>query len=378
MMLAGGAALAGAPVSLRARRAVVAVRACFVGDCAAMPVHWLYDDAALREALQGQLEAPEFFSRPSCPYYDCKRHPGHYALGQPSPYGEEALALADCLEQGGLDLPSPDAWAQSLYAWSKQYGGRKNACTRLFEHNMDTLVAEGVASVFPRCGALDSEANALWKVPLLCARYAAAPPDLLRDKVRVAVRVHQNTDASEQFAQALARMLRAALHGAELAAAVDAARTDAPPAVKDALDLAVRGAIASAAPDAAGHAALHGYLAALAEHLFAARPGLQPESKPFLAKSCALPASFILAVKIVLDTDVMLKAHGAHFDALTWALRRNIMAGGDQCGRVALVAALVAAATNKDVPLHWQDKTSAALLKRIDKLAHGLAAKGKL
>ncbi len=54
------------------------------------------------------------------------------------------------------------------------------------------------------------------------------------------------------------------------------------------------------------------------------------------------------------------------------------MAGGDQCGRVALVAALVAAATNKDVSLHWQDKTSAALLKRVDKLAHSLAAEGKL
>jgi hypothetical protein len=85
-----------------------------------------------------------------------------------------------------------------------------------------------------------------------CSARAAAPPDLLRDKVRVAVRVHQNTDVSEQLAQALARMLRAALHGAELAAAVDAARTDAPHAVKDALDLAARGAIASAVPDAAG------------------------------------------------------------------------------------------------------------------------------
>jgi hypothetical protein len=353
-----GAHAAAADAASAADRAVNCVCAAAVGDAATMPSHWIYDAAKLSMLHAAAPGTPEFLSPPSCPFYSSAQFPGHYALGQPSPYGEEALALAEHLEGNGLELGDGEAFARSLHLWVKGYSGRKNGCSKQFEANMDELSKGGAtARCFPACGANDSEANALWKVPLLAARYSRAPDYL--SKVAQAVRAHQNTDGAEEFALSFAKMLRAALDGAKLPVAVAAGRASAPPAVAAALDKALKGTIASAAQD--GEPALRDWLAGLGKAL----------GTPY-ATSCAFPQSFIVAVKVVMDA-VTVHAERPDVDLLAYAVRRNLMVGGDQCGRVALVAGLVGACGHP-IPAGWAERTKG--LDRLAQLAAALQAKG--
>jgi hypothetical protein len=237
---------------------------------------------------------------------------------------------------------------------------------------MDTLLASGSTTFFPSCGAEDSEANAFWKVPLIAARYGAGPEETYLRKVSEAVRTHQNTEKSEKFALAYSRMLRAALHGANLVQAVEAAREGAPDFVLEALNKGISGRITSVG--AAGDDIMQAYLNTLAsDYLF--QDGMKPEMKPYLAKSCSLPASFIVSVKVILDTATLQQHKGQDFDAFKFALRRNMMIGGDQCGRTAFIAGLVAAC-GAPVPQEWVSKTK--VYSHVSKLASALATAGCL
>ncbi len=356
---ASGAQAAAADAASAAGRAVNCVCSAAVGDAATMPSHWIYDAGKLSALHAASPGTPEFFAQPSCPFYNSTQFPGHYALGQPSPYGEEALALADYVEGNGLEFTDGEGFARSLHRWVKSYSGRKNGCSKQFESNMDDLLGKGGASAhcFPACGANDAEANSLWKVPLLAARYSRAPDYL--SKVSQAVRVHQNTDGAEEFALSFAKMLRAALDGAKLPVAVAAGRASAPPAVAAALDKALKGTIASAAQD--GEQGLRDWVAALGKAL----------GTPY-ATSCAYPQSFIVAVKIVMDA-VTVHSERPETDLMAYAVRRNLMVGGDQCGRVALVAGLVGACGHP-IPAGWAERTKG--LDRLAKLAAALQAKG--
>ena len=67
----------------------------FVADAATMPLHWIYDTAALAAKVDGG--EPAFFEPPSCPFYN-------YEPGRLSPYGDEALALLESVvKRGGIE-----------------------------------------------------------------------------------------------------------------------------------------------------------------------------------------------------------------------------------------------------------------------------------
>lgn len=57
-------------------RAKNAVIGSFAADAAAMPLHWIYDHSKINAILGEHITAPEFFGKPSCPFYDSARNPG--------------------------------------------------------------------------------------------------------------------------------------------------------------------------------------------------------------------------------------------------------------------------------------------------------------
>jgi hypothetical protein len=71
------------------RRIVGAVVGAACADAASMSTHWVYDMAKLATMLAGDKDAA-FLDPPADAFYS-------YALGSPSPYGQQAQALLQCL-----------------------------------------------------------------------------------------------------------------------------------------------------------------------------------------------------------------------------------------------------------------------------------------
>lgn len=107
---------------MQAYRALVGA---FVADAACMPTHWVYDHSKLyKEVLKGNKDTPEFHSPTADAFYSTKDFPGHYQVGQPSPYGEQAVMLVKYLATHGAKVDAEE-FAKALLSWAKSYTGRK-------------------------------------------------------------------------------------------------------------------------------------------------------------------------------------------------------------------------------------------------------------
>jgi hypothetical protein len=76
-----------------------------VGDVATMPVHWIYEEKKLHDALV-DTPKPEFNLALSCPFYSSEEFPNHYDKGQCSPYGEQLVVLLHLVRSnnGNVDM----------------------------------------------------------------------------------------------------------------------------------------------------------------------------------------------------------------------------------------------------------------------------------
>lgn len=334
---------------------LAALEATFIADAASSGVEWIYDFDKLKEVLQGHWDKPEFHEPPACPFYDSAKFPGHYEAGMPSPYAEECLALLSFMDENGGDFAQGSAFAKSLDRWAKAYKGRKNHATILFEENMAKLHSSGDDDLYPRCGADDAQANAFWKVAPLCTRYADEPLKLMQ-AVEVAVRTHQNKDPSAAFAMSFARILLAAAKGSPIEKAVAAGKEDADAETTKWIDRALNDQISSI--EDASPQAMQDYITALAKDI-------APETKPFMAKSCGFPWSLIIGLKLALDAVKMQALQGGpdKFDAFSWAVRQNIHVGGDCCGRVPIVAGILACAGHRP-DKSWEPRVTTLPLVR--------------
>mmetsp|Transcript_22693 Transcript_22693/g.42466 ORF Transcript_22693/g.42466 Transcript_22693/m.42466 type:complete len:353 (-) Transcript_22693:75-1133(-) len=346
----------------REQRAMDGVLGVFVADAASMGLHWIYDNEQLMKKLGTRREAPEFFSPPSCPFYSSEENPGHYEAGMSSPYGEEALALLDYMDAEGGEFADANAFAASLYNWSKNFKGYKNMCTKQFQANMDKLTEQGASEFFPACGSNDAQANLFFKIPLLVVKYGS-DQDTLLDKVDQAVRCHQNKPEATEYACSFALMMLAAIDGASLEEAIEAG--------KEAGQLAAEGieqAKIIAAVDEAGleHGSALSSIIELSESLW-------EEGTPLLLKflaafSCSFPGSFIVGIKLLLESKLAAELDPSG-DAFQATIRRNILLGGDSCGRLGLIAALLAA-TGNQVPADWCAQTQVVdrVMSSVDKM----------
>jgi len=322
-----------ADAALRAKNALVGG---FVADAATMPLHWLYGAEKINAGMGAKSDKPEFFETPSCPYYSSKEHPGHYSLGQPSPYGEEALALLTHMVKNSGDFKSPDAFADDLLMWGETFGGRPNHCTKEF------ILHKKTGAKYPECGADDGQANSLIKAVVITTRYYGKPE--LMEKVEEAVRTHQDNDIAVLYAQAAARLLERVILGEPLQTVLTKPDEGMDHDVVDAMAFARENKVKS-----------------IWEFVDVLGARLKLEQAVF-ATSCKLPGAYIAAL-------YLLEKHGAASTYET-VLRDNIRMGGDNCSRAIITGALLAAAGG--IPGEWKSKVKD--IESYDKMADVLLA----
>ena len=313
-----------------AERARAACLGALVADAATMGFHWLYDQPRIA-ALAG--DAPEFRAPNARDFKDDAGETlGYFAHagkrpGDPSHYGAQMIAMADALAASGRYEPL--AYAEAFRA-AFGYGGTWTGyIDRPTRQTLDAMAAaEAAETPITGCGADDEQLPALSKLPPLVAAHHD-DPDLL-DKVESAVRITNDRDDSAAWGRAAALMIRAAIHGDDPAAAIEAARGVAPE-----IDAQIAEALA-----------------------------LRAETTEVVATKFALHCHLDVAFPVMTHAIATATSYRE-------AVRANIRAGGDNCGRSILIGAVLGACFGGDgdagVPAEWLAKlrVPGALLARF-------------
>lgn len=289
-------------------RARAAVLGAFVADAATMPLHWIYNVKQIEQLVAGG--EPAFHDPPACPFY-------HYPLGVWSPYGDEALPLLTSLTAKG-DFDGQH-FTDTAFDFFSKYQGRLNHATQSLVDNVK------MGKKWPDAGVNDDQAHGLVKVPALVARFAGLPG--FKDKVAAAVRAHQDNELAVELSVAAAQILEQVVLGST---------------VQDALLWGLEwGKLSDQATK-------------LLKTVFDSRSTDHTVAVQHFGQSCHLPGSFQAPLHCVLTSDDYASA-----------IRKNILAGGDNCSRAHLIGALFAAQDGWDsVPKEW--KTKATKLTEVE------------
>lgn len=175
--------------------------------------------------------------------------------------------------------------------------------------------AEAAETPLTACGADDAQLPAISKLPPLVARHHGDPD--LPAMVESAVRLTNNRDDSVAWGLATARMIAAAIEGADPSAAITAARTGATPQIE----------------------------AQIADAL-----AMTDKSTAEVAQAFALHCQLAVAFPVLIHAI-------ATADSFISAIRANILAGGDNCGRSipigAVLGACFAGDPDRAAPSDW-------------------------
>jgi len=264
-----------------------------VADAASMGFHWLYDQDRIA-SLAG--DTPEFRTPDPADYADTKgffAHGGKPA-GALSHYGEQCLVMYRALAlKNGYDRAIYEQEFQNAFGYGGTYTGYIDRPTRA---TLDTMAANPDATGYH--GADDMQLPATSKLPGI----AVAAPDMVED----AIRVTNNNDTAVDYGRYVADIMAQTLAGISPSQAV---KTGGPAAIKRALGM----------------------------------DGTTIEITNTIGMSCQL------------DYGVPSVAHNMlHSIDFKTAVRTNILAGGDSCGRAIIVGALMGA--EHGVPDDWAAK----------------------
>ena len=314
-------------------RKKAALQGCFVADAATMPLHWIYKNDDLKQIV-GDCADPLFFATASCPYYnsrpptdegnDGKGFPGHYEVGQLSPYGEQALACLQFLDNGQGGALDGDVWAKAFLEWSKSYTGRPDHALKVFTENMEA------GAKYPDCGADDNQAQSFGKIATALWVYGDSE-DYIRN-VEVCVRAHQNNDLNVAVGLFWARLLQHVVAGETIQAAYEAAKADVTHE-----DLAA--ALARTEANL-GTTAL--------DMLLDYGKEIKPEF-PMAGLACPNPQATMGALHVVLNAK-----------SFQEGITTNLLLGGDNCSRSTIIGAVLGAAFG--VPDEYRDKVKVPAL----------------
>ena len=362
-------------------RAKNAILGALVADAAALGLHWIYDQDRVREVAGNTPE----FREPDASAYEGV--PSFFAHGKKragdlSQYGEQALVLLRSLvdNDGQLDAAHYERRFRDHFGPGGEYVGYIDSVIRdtlynanhaeheaidaanalpfdgdeALKHRLVTKVMSNVSSyqgeelrrgvegsvrmthdddavvahafkileeIQSRAGyhgAEDVQMPAISKLPALVARYAGT--DELADKTEAAVRVTNNDDTAVAFGLAAARMMEAAITGEDLQAVVQAGLATDDDRVRGLIDKAI-------SLDGQDHT---------------------PVAKIF-GLSCNLEFGLPIVAHNLLEAG-----------SFAEAVRRNILAGGDSCGRGILLGAVLGAAYGvggeRGIPDDWLRK----------------------
>jgi len=362
-----------------------AILGAAVADAASLGFHWLYDQAKI---LSLEPNAPEFRKPDKADYADSSGYFAHEqkGIGDFSQYGEQhhtmlntlnlnngiydkskyETAFAECFGYGGrytgyIDHPTRDTLNNITIAQNealvratnipfrgtdelkrklitkiignaKQFTGaalkqKVEDAVRLTDDN-DQLVEHAFNmldewnSVNGYHGANDTQLPALSKLPALAAVYTQQKN--LLDVVESAVRVTNNNDQAVAFGKASANMIEAAIISGDPELCIDKAKQESSESIPT-----------------------------LVEQALAAKNRTTPDVTGEWGMACQLTVGFPSAIHNI-----------ARANSFGEAVRQNIYAGGDSCGRAILIGAVLGACygidTNNGIPLQWIDKLSHA------------------
>lgn len=295
-------------------KAANAVTGAYVADAAAMGFHWLYDQERLAELAP---DAPEFRVPNEADFTKGYFAHGGKNAGMPSHYGAQMKAMADSIADAPYTAANYAKQFQSAFDYGGHWVGYIDRPTRA------TLMAMAEASAKEQditlCGADDAQLPALAKLPPLIA----ANPDSasLREDVQTAVKLTNNRADSMAWGQTYSQMLVTAIKGGNQSAIIDAGRFEATPTIQ----AQIEGALSmtdKTSQQVAAHFGLH----------------------------CQLEVAFPVIIHAI--------ATAQDYQS---AIRANILAGGDNCGRAiplgAVLGALFADDPDRDIPQNWIEST---------------------
>ena len=282
-----------------------------VGDAATMPVHWIYDETKLRDALTDK-SSPEFNSVLSCPFYSSKEFPGHYEKGAPSPYGEQFVALLDSTRSNNGDV---DKTSHEFYDWLATYTGRKDHAGNEFFNNY------GLGKRNPESGADDAQAQCLSKSVIAVSTGHMS-------SIKSFISFHQNNDTAIGCGELFAKFLQG-MKADKLTARESFEKTfviekeSLPEFMKPHIEFLLR---YIDSPDT------RAMLKAWAEEF--------SNEKPFMSLSCLCPPAMLRSIHI-----------SVHATSYEQGIRENLLIGGDNCSTALAIGA--ALAYRFEVPENW-------------------------
>jgi ADP-ribosylglycohydrolase len=381
------------PINNRGRNLVIGA---LVADAAAMGLHWIYDQDHIQKIAPDEPE----FRAPDAQNYD--GIPGYFAhptrkIGDLSQYGEQVLVMLSCLMRNGgdYDAQAYGAAFRAHFGYGGAYVGYIDHATRdtldNFRRAEDEVMARATALPFDgsasvtggmvskakamrtqfsgellrqkyeemlrasyegasiiahglnvldavltvplASGATDQQLPATAKLPPLIAALAQSDDDVFQVAVASAVKTTSDHERAASFGQVCAAMMRAAVLTGDLESVVEAGRAIATPET---------------------------------EALLADAMGRLGDGNRAATRHFGMACDLNFGVPSVLH-NVMTAT------SFTQAIRRNIYAGGDNCGRAILVGAIMGAihgvGGDGGIPQAWIDK-----LSDRQQLAEGLDA----
>ena len=280
-----------------------------VADAAALGLHWIYDVDRVAQVAE-TYGGPAFVPLDPAHHEDVPAYFAHGARGDGmnSQYGEVlALTMEVIRDQGGFDVA---AYQQAYAGFFGAGGGYAGYIDRPTRGTLANLAAE----VLEPSGIDDDQLPAVANLP---AVLASAPDD--RALRRAAMEVTNVNDVAAGYGDVFAHVLRAVWEGAPLPQALEDAAKAAPQALRDPLIQALE----TDEADSVTYGAI-------------------------TERACHLPQAMPLAFHIL--------KHARDFRD---GVERNILAGGDSCGRAIIVGSLLGAAGGvESIPLVWSLKLS--------------------
>lgn len=295
---------------------VAAILGALVADAASLGFHWLYDPARIAEIEKNDELV---FHQPNAADY-AKTH-GFFAhgskqAGESTSYGEFCLLMLTHLaKHGKFNRAAYQLEFRAHFGPGGEYVGYIDSPTR------KTLLVLWPLDIdsFPEIsGADDDQLPALATIPVLVATHQGSHDELMK-RVEEAVRITNHNDVAVSAARCAATALQSILSGKSMAQAL----TDAMTISGDMLKPLLEQALATDRLDSVSAAMNFGSACHIAE---------------------GLPIVFHIA---------------RHAPDYTTAIKANIRASGDCCGRAIILGALVAAhqAVQQDItssiPLSW-------------------------
>ena len=362
-------------------RARSAILGALVADAASLGLHWLYDQPRIREVAPN---APEFWTPTPADYEGVR---GFYAhgrkrVGEFSHYGEQAMVLLRSLvaNEGRYDKMHYEELFREYFGYGGDYVGYIDHPTRdtldniafaehealrraeaipfhsdentkhrmitkvlsnvkvamgeelrkvvegavRLTHDDDNMVAyackvvDELESVSGYHGANDEQMPAISKLPALVAAYAGDVR--LSEVVESAVRVTNDNNRAVAFGGVAARIMKAAIDGEDPVAAIAAGRKAAEPEVAKLIDEAL---------------------------------SLRGRDTTSVTSKFGMSCNLVFGVPSVTHNLATAKSYRE-------AIRQNIYAGGDSCGRAILLGAVLGAAYGvggeSGIPEPWIEK----------------------